>query len=204
MQVKWWHGCLGIGALLVFIVVCLGGCAVSKVSGLRQENVACDRAWSECEAVMQRRADLIPNLVSTIKGSASFEHDTLTDVIKARQSVTNITVKPDDPESMKRYANAQQQLSVSTGHLMNFVREKYPKLATTAAFTGLMAQLEGSENRIRVERKNYNDAVDLLNKDLVSVTGGIANIWAGVKPREFFKADEGAKTAPKVDFEKKG
>jgi len=176
----------------------------SKVPQLKQENVAVDKAWSQVENILQRRADLIPNLVNTIKGSANFEHDTLTDVIKARQNVTNITVKPDDPESMKKFANAHQQLSVSTGHLMNFVREKYPKLATTAAFIGLMSQLEGSENRLAVERKNYNDAVETLNNDLVSWSGMIANTFAHVKERQFFKADEGAKTAPKVDFEKKG
>lgn len=204
MQVKWWHGCLAMGGLMVFIMVCFGGCVASKVPTLKQENIACDKAWSQVENICQRRADLIPNLVNTIKGSANFEHDTLTDVIKARQNVTNITVKPDDPESMKKFANAHQQLSVSTGHLMNFVREKYPKLATTAAFIGLMSQLEGSENRLAVERKNYNDAVETLNNDLVSWSGMIANTFAHVKERQFFKADEGAKTAPKVDFEKKG
>ena len=197
-------GCMGLVGLLA-AVGGMFGCAIAmKVPALKQENISVDRAWSQVENVLQRRADLIPNLVSTIKGSASFEHDTLTDVIKARQNVTNITVKPDDPESMKNFANAHQQLSVATGHLMNFVREKYPKLATTAAFVGLMAQLEGSENRLTVERQKYNDAVDLLNNDLVSWTGSFANNWAHVQPRTFFKADEGAKTAPKVDFEKKG
>jgi LemA protein len=204
MQVKWWHGCLAMGGLMVFLAVCMGGCVVSKIPQLKQENIAVDRAWAEVEGALQRRADLIPNLVNVVKGSANFEHDTLTDVIKARQNVTNIVVKPDDPESMKKFGDAHQRLSVATGNLMNFVRERYPKLATTAAFVGLMAQLEGTENRLRVERQNYNTAVETLNNDLVSISGSIANTWAGVKPREFFKADEGAKTVPKVDFEKKG
>jgi LemA protein len=196
-------GCLGLLALFVMIGGMFGCSIMMKVPELKQENISADKAWSQVENVLQRRADLIPNLVNTIKGSAAFEHDTLTDVIKARQNVTNITVKPDDPESMKKFANAHQQLSVATGNLMNFVREKYPKLATTAAFVGLMAQLEGSENRLTVERQKYNEAVEFLNNDLVSWTGSIANNWAHVKERAFFKADEAAKTAPKVDFEKK-
>lgn len=195
-------GCLGVLALFLMIGGMAGCSIMMKVPELKQENIACDKAWSQVENTYQRRSDLIPNLVSTIKGSANFEHDTLTDVIKARQNVTNITVKPDDPESMKRYGAAQAQLQVATGHLMNFVREKYPKLATTAAFVGLMAQLEGSENRCTVERQKYNEAVETLNNDLVSWTGSIANNWAHVKERAFFKADEEAKKAPKVDFEK--
>jgi len=197
-------GCMGLIGVLAAIFGMFGCSVAMKVPELKQENISVDRAWSQVENVLQRRSDLIPNLVATIKGSASFEHDTLTDVIKARQNVTNIVVKADDPDSMKKLANAHQQLSVATGNLMNFVREKYPKLATTAAFVGLMAQLEGSENRLTVERQKYNDAVELLNNDLVSWTGSIANNWAHVKERSFFKADEGAKTAPKVDFEKKG
>ncbi len=196
-------GCLGLAALFVMIGGMFGCSIVSKIPELKQENIAVDKAWSQVENTYQRRSDLIPNLVSTIKGSASFEHDTLTDVIKARQNVTNIVVKADDPASMQRYAAAQGQLQVATGHLMNFVREKYPKLATTAAFVGLMAQLEGTENRCTVERQKYNEVVEILNNDLVSWTGSIANSWAHVKERVFFKADEGAKNAPKVDFEKK-
>jgi LemA protein len=191
---------------LVVVVAGMGACAVvNKVSTLKQENIACDRAWSQVENAYQRRADLIPNLVSTIKGSAKFEHDTLADVIKARQNVTNITVKADDPEAQKKWLAAQGALTVATTNLANFVREKYPTLATTAAFIGLMSQLEGTENRCAVERKTYNDAVDTLNGDLVSPLGGFANGWANVKPREFFKMDERAKEVPKVNFdEKKG
>lgn len=196
---------IGVGFAAVILLTGMVGCSVvTKVSTLKQKNIGCDKAWSEVEVSCQRRADLIPNLVGAIKGSANFEHDTLTDVIKARQNVTNINVKSDDPESMKKFQQAQQNLHVATTNLMNFVREKYPKLATTAAFVGLMAQLEGTENRMSIARGRYNDAVQALNDDLVSPLGGLANMWANVKPREFFKMDERAKEVPKVDFEKKG
>ncbi len=196
-------GCLGL--LVVFLGIGgMVGCSImTRATTLKQENVACDRAWAGVESAYQRRADLIPNLVSTIKGSAAFEHDTLTDVAKAQQQVTNINLKPDDPNSMKQFLQAHQQLSFATTNLANFVRQKFPKLATTAAFVGLMAQLEGTENRCNAERNKYNDAVGVLNDDLSTWIGGWANSMAHVKPRDFFKADEGAKTAPKVDFEKK-
>lgn len=196
-------GCAGLVGLVALICGGVGCSIVAKIPELKQENVECDKQWSMVQSAYQRRADLIPNLVNTIKGSATFEHDTLTDVAKAQQQVTNITLKPDDPNSMKQFLQAHAQLSFSTTNLANFVRQKFPKLATTGAFTGLMAQLEGTENRCNNERRKYNEAVDLLNKDLVSLTGMVANRWANVKERKFFEADEGAKTAPKVDFEKK-
>lgn len=202
---KTFLGVIGIAFVGLILLTGMIGCSVvNKVSTLKQENIACDKEWSGVENTYQRRADLIPNLVAAIKGSANFEHDTLTDVIKARQNVTNINVKADDPESMKKFRDAQAHLSVATTNLMNFVREKYPKLATTSAFVGLMSQLEGTENRAAIARGRYNDAVQALNDDLVSPLGGLANMWANVKPREFFKMDERAKEVPKVDFEKKG
>lgn len=203
MNLKAWQiGCLGLIAFIVIPTLMFGCSVVNETVTLKQQNVDCDEGWSQVMNVSQRRHDLIPNLVATVKGSANFEHSTLKDVIEARRQVTNVIVKPDDPESMKKFLNANAALTVATTNLANFVREKYPELATTKAYIGLMAQLEGTENRMTVERQTYNGKVSILNKELQTITGGIANKWANVASRKFFEATASAQEAPTVDFGK--
>jgi len=199
----WKIGCLAIVGFVLLSGLMFGCATASKFVELKQENISCDEAQANVLSVYQRRHDLIPNLVNTVKGSANFEHDTLKDVIEARRQVTNLNVNASDPKSLEKYMNAQGALTVATTNLANFVREKYPKLASTALFVGLMAQLEGTENRANVERQNYNAKVTALNNDLVTITGSIANIFAHVEPRKMWEVTAAAQEAPSVDFEKK-
>jgi LemA protein len=204
MNLKVWQiGCLGLIAAVVIPTLMFGCSVVNETVTLKQANNACDESMANVLSVYQRRHDLIPNLVNTVKGSANFEHDTLKDVIEARRQVTNLNVNASDPKSLEKFVNAQGALTVATTNLANFVREKYPTLASTALFVGLMAQLEGTENRANVERQNYNGKVKALNDELVTITGGIANKWANVAPRKMWEVSSAAQEAPSVDFEKK-
>ncbi|HEX8954470.1 MAG TPA: LemA family protein [Polyangia bacterium] len=160
-------------------------------------------AWAQVENVYQRRADLIPNLVNTVKGSAQHEEKVLTEVTAARASATQIKLSVDDlsnPDKVKQFEDAQAKLSSSLGRLIA-TAESYPDLKANAAFRDLMGQLEGSENRISVERKRYNDAVREYNvkcREFPTIIA--AKIWH-FKPKEPFKATTaGAETAPEVKF----
>jgi LemA protein len=178
----------------------MGGCGYnSLVSGDEQVKAA----WAQVENVYQRRADLIPNLVATVKGSAMHEEKTLTEVTQARASATQVKLSVDDlsdPEKMKQFEAAQGQLSGALGRLM-VASEKYPDLKANAAFADLQSQLEGTENRITVERKRYNDAVMDYNVKCRSFpTVLAAKLW-GFKPKEPFKATSAnADHAPEVKF----
>lgn len=199
----WKIGCLAIIGFVLLSGLMFGCEVSSKFVGLKQKNNACDESMANVLSVYQRRHDLIPNLVNTVKGSSNFEHDTLKDVIEARRQVTNLNVNASDPKSLEKFMNAQNGLTVATTNLANFVREKYPKLASTALYVGLMAQLEGTENRANVERQNYNAKVRELNDDLVTITGSIANIFAHVEKRKMWEVSGAAQETPVVDFEKK-
>jgi LemA protein len=160
-------------------------------------------AWAQVENVYQRRADLIPNLVNTVKGSAQHEEKVLTEVTAARASATQVKLSVDDlsnPEKVKQFEDAQAKLSSSLGRLIA-TAESYPDLKANAAFRDLMAQLEGTENRISVERMKYNNAVrdyNVLCRGFPSVIA--AKIWH-FKPKEPFKATTAnADKAPEVKF----
>jgi LemA protein len=160
-------------------------------------------AWAQVENVYQRRADLVPNLVNTVKGSAQHEEKVLTEVTAARASATQVKLSADDltdPEKVKAFEEAQARLSSSLGRLIA-TAEAYPDLKANAAFRDLMSQLEGTENRIAVERKRYNDAVRDYNvKTREFPTVIAAKIWH-FKPKEPFKATTvGAEKAPEVKF----
>ena len=160
-------------------------------------------AWAQVENVYQRRADLVPNLVNTVKGSAQHEEKVLTEVTAARASATQVKLSADDltdPEKVKAFEEAQAKLSSSLGRLIA-TAEAYPDLKANAAFRDLMSQLEGTENRIAVERKRYNDAVRDYNvKTREFPTVIAAKIWH-FKPKEPFKATTaGAEKAPEVKF----
>jgi LemA protein len=160
-------------------------------------------AWAQVENVYQRRADLVPNLVNTVKGSAQHEEKVLTEVTAARAQATQVKLSVDDltdPEKVKAFEEAQAKLSSSLGRLIA-TAEAYPDLKANAAFRDLMSQLEGTENRIAVERKRYNDAVRDYNvKCREFPTLIAAKIWH-FKPKEPFKATTaGAEKAPEVKF----
>lgn len=173
-------------------------CGYNKLVSL-DESVK--KAWGDVEATYQRRADLIGNLIETVKGEAKFEKDVLTSVVEARSKATSIQLKADDitPENMQKFQEAQAQLSGALSRLLA-VSENYPNLKATQAFSDLMNELEGTENRINVARKDYNAAVQEYNTQARSFP---TNITAGLfkfKEKEMFKSDPGAEKAPKVQF----
>jgi LemA protein len=167
----------------------------------KDENVK--SAWSQVKNVYQRRADLIPNLVNTVKGAANFEQTTLTQVIEARAKATQVTVSADDltPEKMQQIQAAQGQLSAALGRLM-MVSEQYPQLKANQNFLDLQAQLEGTENRITVERQKFNTVTQDYNTYLRQFPRNMIAGMFGFQQKAYFESDPGAEKAPKVDFGK--
>lgn len=161
-------------------------------------------AWGDLEASLQRRADLIPNLVNTVKGYASHERNTLTAVIEARAKATQVTLKPGDlsnPKAVQQFQQAQGEISSALSRLM-VVIERYPNLKADRQFTDLMHQLEGTENRINVARQRYNAAVKEFNYSIRMFPNSITNnVLLKLERKEYFEADAGAKKAPEVKFE---
>jgi LemA protein len=165
----------------------------------REEGVK--NAWSQVENQYQRRADLIPNLVETVKGYANFEKETLTQVIQARADATKVTVDPTKltPDKMAQFQQAQDGLSSALGRLMVVV-EKYPDLKANENFRDLQAQLEGTENRISVERKRFNDVVLDYNKYRRGFPNNLLAGMYGFEEKGYFQAQAGADKAPSVKF----
>lgn len=188
---------IGIAAAFVLVAL-LSGCGYNS---LVQLDEGVKTQWNNVETQYQRRADLIPNLVNTVKGAANFEQETLTGVIEARSKATQIRIDPDKltEENIQKYQAAQGQVSQALGRLM-MITENYPQLRATEQFRDLSAQLEGTENRITVARKDYNEAVQAYN---VKVRKFPSNITAGIfgfGQKAGFKADAGAEKAPTVEF----
>lgn len=158
-------------------------------------------AWSQVENVYQRRSDLIPNLVNTVKGYADFEKSTLTAVIEARAKATQVTVDPTklDANSMKRFQEAQGGISSALGRLM-VVAEKYPDLKANESFLNLQAQLEGTENRITVERQKFNQTAQTYNTYIRMFPQSIIASMRNFEKKAYFEAEKGADKAPKVQF----
>lgn len=184
----------------VLILIMVGG-TLTTYNGLIAKDEAVATAWGNIQSQYQRRADLIPNLVSTVKGYAKHESETLENVMAARAKATQITVNADNltPEKLKQYQAAQGELSQALGRLMA-VSENYPYLKANENFSELQAQLEGTENRINESRQIYNSAVQTYN---VSVRRFPANIVAGMfgfDKKNQFEAEAGAEKAPKVEF----
>lgn len=157
--------------------------------------------WSQVENVYQRRADLIPNLVNTVKGYAAHENTTLTDVIEARAKATSVNINPDklDANSLQKFQEAQDGLSSALSRLMVVV-EKYPDLKANQNFLDLQAQLEGTENRIAVERRNFNEAAKAYNTLIRQFPANIIAGMGNFEKKEYFKASEGSEKAPEVKF----
>ncbi len=157
--------------------------------------------WSQVENVYQRRSDLIPNLVSTVKGYADFEKETLTQVIEARAKATAVNINPDklDAQSLQNFQNAQSGLSSALSKLMVVV-EKYPELKANQGFLDLQAQLEGTENRITVERQKFNQTAQSYNTFIRTFPKNIFAGMFGFEKKAYFEADKGAEKAPQVKF----
>lgn len=158
-------------------------------------------AWSQVENVYQRRMDLIPNLVATVKGYADHEGETLQAVVEARSKASQMTVDPSklDPESLTRFQQTQNELGNAIGRLMVVV-ERYPDLKASQNFLDLQAQLEGTENRIAVERKNFNEVVRAYNVKIRVFPNNLLAGMFGFEQKGYFEAAEGAQTAPVVEF----
>jgi LemA protein len=186
-------------ALLVGFVGC-NGCATQNRLVDLDENV--NAAWGNLQASYQRRADLVPNLVATVRGAADFEQETLTQVTEARSRATGIQLSADDlsdPAKVRQFQEAQSALSSSLGRLLA-VSENYPQLRATDAFRDLQAQLEGTENRINTERGRYNEAVTAYNGQVRRFPGSLFAGFLGFQPKQVFQADAGAERAPQVQF----
>ncbi|ARS36894.1 LemA family protein [Pontibacter actiniarum] len=157
--------------------------------------------WANVQNAYQRRADLVPNLVNTVKGAANFERETLTDVIEARAKATSVNISPDNltPENIERFQQAQGELSGALSRLLVSV-ERYPELKANQNFLELQAQLEGTENRISVERRKFNEAVQDYNSYIRSFPRNLVAGMFDFEKKGYFEADAGAQTAPTVEF----
>jgi len=184
--------------IILAVLVIFGFTSYNGLVG-KQENVGL--AWGNVESDYQRRADLIPNLVNTVKGYANFEQTTLTQVIEARASATQVKLDATDltPEKLAAYQQAQGTLSSALGRLLA-VAENYPDLKANQNFLDLQAQLEGTENRINVSRQRFNDSVNEYNKSRRTFPTVIFASLLGFGEKGYFKADEGAQKAPEVKF----
>ncbi len=194
-------GCLITVVAVVVVAVLVGVWAVGARNSFVTQEEGVTSAWSQVENVYQRRADLIPNLVETVKGYAAHEQTTLEGVVSARAKATQITVDPDnlDAESLRRFQDAQGELGAALGRLLA-VSENYPELKANENFLQLQAQLEGTENRIAVERKKFNETVREYNVSVRKFPGNIAAMMFGFEAKPYFEAAAGAEQAPKVEF----
>ena len=184
------------GALLLFAGFC-----ITKYNGLVDANAEVEKKWADVESVYQRRADLIPNLVATVKGYAEHEESTLQAVTDARTRATSITIDPvtATPEQMEAWMAAQDEVSGALGRLLA-VAESYPDLKANQNFLQLQAQLEGTENRISVERQKYNEAVKEYNVMVRRFPNNIIASMFGFDQKSMFEAQAGAEVAPVVAF----
>jgi LemA protein len=188
---------LVIAGLLLLLI--FNGCGSYNNMVNKQE--ATNSAWSQVENVYQRRMDLIPNLVATVKGVANFEQKTLTDVIQARANASSIKVDASklSPEQIQKFQSSQGELSQALGRLM-VVAEQYPQLKATQNFLELQSQLEGTENRITVERQKFNDIVKDYNSYIRKFPQVIYSGMFGFEKKGYFEATAGAEKAPEVKF----
>ena len=198
-----WAICCGV--ILVVVVLVLGLAVAGGYNSLVALDQAVRAQWGQVENVYQRRADLVPNLVETVKGAAAFEKDTFTAVAEARSRVGQVAgggeSVPNDPAAFAKFQQAQDGLSSALSRLMVVV-ENYPELKATANFRDLQAQLEGTENRISVERMRFNETAQAFNtRRQTFPTVLIAGLFGDrFRQKAYFKAQEGTETAPKVKF----
>ena len=193
-------GVVIIAALLLLVIIAFMW-GVGKRNQMVTMNEKVATLWSDVETQYQRRSDLIPNFVNTVKGAAAFEQETLTKVIEARSKATQVTVDPSNitPEQMKQFQAAQGEVSSALSRLMVVV-EQYPELKATQNYRDLQVALEGTENRIAVARNNFNEGARAYNTFIKQFPANIVASITGFKERPYFEAEEGADKAPEVKF----
>jgi len=193
-----------IAAVILVFLLGVAGCgATSSYNSLVETEEQVNTAWSNLQAQYQRRADLIPNLVETVQGAADFEQETLQSVTEARAKATSVQISPEDldnPQQLRQYQEAQSALGKSLGRLLA-VSENYPKLQATQSFSDLQAQLEGTENRIAVARRDYNEAVRSYNTQVRTFPTVVFAGLMGFEPKAAFEAETGADQVPDVNFD---
>jgi len=193
-------GCLAVVVVIAIIAVVAFAGTYNHLVALQQ---AVDAQWAQVENVYQRRADLIPNLVATVQGAANFEKSVLVEVTQARASVGQVQVGakdlPNDPQAFARFEQAQNQLTSALSRLLVVV-ERYPDIKANANFQTLQAQLEGTENRITVERGRYNERAQDYNTALLKFPTNFLGRVFGFKEKAYFKAQPGSERAPQVEF----
>lgn len=184
--------------ILVGVVLLWG---ISAYNGMVGKDQLANEAWANVESSYQRRMDLIPNLVNTVKGYATFEQETLTRVVEARASATQVKVDPSNltPEKLREFQAAQTGVSSALGRLLA-IAENYPDLKANQNFLDLQAQLEGTENRINVARNRFNETVRAYNSAIKRFPGNLIAGLGGFQAKAFFEAQEGAEKAPEVKF----
>ncbi len=187
--------------MAIVVLTAMSGLTSCNYNSLVEKQQNVDQTWAQVENQYQRRADLIPNLVNTVKGYSTHEEETLTKVTEARAKATSITLSADDltEENLARYQQAQNELSGALKSLLA-VSEAYPDLKANENFMNLQAQLEGTENRISTERQRYTEAVRDYNTAIKKFPTTIYAGWFGFKEKPQFKAEAGADKAPKVKF----
>jgi LemA protein len=193
------------GTLILIIIIgavlLLGGCGCGRYNSMVKSDENVKAKWANVQSDYQRRSDLIPNLVSTVKGAANFEQETLTKVIEARAKATQTTIDPANltPENIQKFQDAQGELSGALSRLLVTV-ERYPELKANQNFLNLQTQLEGTENRIKVSRNDFNTSVQEYNGIVRSFPNNIFAGMFGFSVKQPFQADPGAQNAPKVEF----
>lgn len=187
--------------ILIAVLVCAGPWIMNSYNRIVAAEEEVNTAWSQVENVYQRRADLIPNLVATVKGYAQHESETLENVIAARSKATQVTVNPENltPEALDEYNKAQGELSGALGRLL-MITENYPDLKASENFSQLQAQLEGTENRITTERMKFNETAKNYNTRIRRFPNSIIASIFGFDKKGYFEVQEGAENAPVVEF----
>lgn len=187
--------------VILAVILILGGCGCGGYNKMVNLDENVKAKWSNVQSDYQRRSDLVPNLVSTVKGAANFEQTTLTKVIEARAKATSVNISSDNltPEKIQQFQQAQGELGGALSRLL-VVAEQYPQLQATQSFRDLQAQLEGTENRIKVSRNDFNTSVQEYNSVVRRFPNNLFAGMFGFKVKEGFKAESGAEKAPKVEF----
>lgn len=190
-----------IGAFLALVVLSVVIWGTKVYNGMVTMNEGVTSQWGNVETQYQRRSDLIPNFVNSVKGAANFEQTTLTQVIEARAKATSVTIDPTKmtPETMQQFQQAQGQVTSALGRLM-VVMEQYPELKATQNFRDLQVQLEGTENRISVERRKFNEVAQSYNTYIKRFPQSFIAGMSGFQPKPYFEALEGAEKVPEVKF----
>ena len=189
--------------IVIGLILLLGGCGCTGYNNMISLDQNVKKVWGNVQSEYQRRSDLVPNLVNTVKGVADFEKSTLTDVTNARAKATQMTIDPANltPENIAKFQEAQGQLSGALSRLLVSM-EKYPELKATENFSNLQIQLEGTENRIKTARNDYNAAVQDYNTSVKRFPNNLLAGMFGFSEKGYFAADAGAEKAPSVDFTK--